>query len=105
MEQNPAPITTIREPELCGGLLDHFETLSPPPVRLEEAWRRFENEAVHGVCVTDRYRCPYFIWGTGPPLVFIHGLGDVAHSYVPVISALSSDFTCIAYEQPGGRRD
>ena len=48
MEQNPAPITTIREPELCGGLLDHFETLSPPPVRLEEAWRRFENRVTVG---------------------------------------------------------
>jgi pimeloyl-ACP methyl ester carboxylesterase len=74
-------------------------------VRLEEAWRRFENEAVHGVCVTGRYRCPYFTWGTGPPLVFIHGLGDVARSYVPVISVLSSDFRCMAYEQPSGRGD
>jgi pimeloyl-ACP methyl ester carboxylesterase len=69
------------------------------------ALRRFEKEAVHGVCPTGRYRCPYFIWGSGPPVAFIHGLGDLACSYVPVISALASDFRCIAYEQPTGRGD
>src|SRR5712691_8325527 len=80
-------------------------TVSPSPVRLDEALRRFEREAVHGVCTTGRYRCSYFTWGTGPPLVFIHGLGDLARSFVPVISVLASDFRCIAYEQPSGRGD
>jgi pimeloyl-ACP methyl ester carboxylesterase len=72
---------------------------------LEEALQRFEREAVHGVCATGRYHCPYFTWGTGPPLLFLHGLGDLACSYVPVISALAKDFRCIAYEQPTGDGD
>jgi pimeloyl-ACP methyl ester carboxylesterase len=74
-------------------------------VSLEEALRRFEQEAIRGVCATDRYRCSYFSWGTGPPLVFLHGLGDLAYSFVPVISVLASDFQCIAYDQPAGHGD
>jgi pimeloyl-ACP methyl ester carboxylesterase len=82
-----------------------FASLSPPPLCLDEALRRFKQEAVHGVCPTGRYRCPYFAWGSGPPLVFIHGLGDLACCYVPIISILARDFRCIAYEQPTGRGD
>src|SRR5438128_2590194 len=87
------------------GTANQMTATSPPSVRLEEALRRFDEEAVHGVCATGRYRCPYFTWGTGPPLLFIHGLGDVACSYVPVISLLARDFQCIGYEQPTGRGD
>lgn len=83
----------------------HLGTAAPPAVHLEAALRRFEQEAVHGICPTGRYRCSYFTWGSGPPLVFIHGLGDLAASYVPVISLLARDFRCIAYEQPVGRGD
>jgi aminoacrylate hydrolase len=72
---------------------------------LTEALSRFEREAVHGVCDNGRYRCPYYTWGSGPPLLFIHGLGDVARAYVPVISLLASDFRCIAYDLPVGRND
>jgi 3-oxoadipate enol-lactonase len=79
--------------------------VSPSLVRLEEALERFEREAVHGICATGRYRCPYFVWGNGPPLLFLHGLGDLACSYVPVISGLADSFRCIAYEQPTGRGD
>lgn len=87
-------------PPLCP-----FATVPPPLVQLQEALRRFEREAVHGVCATGRYRCRYFSWGSGPPIVFIHGLGDLACSYVPVISLLARDFRCVAYEQPTGRGD
>ena len=80
-------------------------TLSPPRVCLEKALRSFAEEAIHGACATGRYRCPYFTWGTGPPLLFIHGLGDLGCSYVPVISVLAKDFQCIGYEQPTGRGD
>jgi pimeloyl-ACP methyl ester carboxylesterase len=74
-------------------------------LRLDVALRRFEQEAVHGICPTGRYRCSYFTWGSGPPIVFIHGLGDLACCYVPIISVLSRNFRCIAYEQPIGRGD
>src|SRR5262245_26179652 len=67
---------------------------------VDEAFCRFEGEAVRGVCDTGRYRCPFYAWGEGPPLLFIHGLGDVARAYVPVISLLASSFRCIAYDLP-----
>lgn len=89
-----------------------FETAAPPPtcphsdrIDLQQALRRFEREAVWGSCDTGRYRCPYFVWGTGPPLVFVHGLSDQARSFALVISRLSERFRCIAYDLPQGQGD
>jgi pimeloyl-ACP methyl ester carboxylesterase len=48
---------------------------------------------------------PYFVWGDGPPLVFVHGLADQSKSFVPVMAALRREFTCIGYQQPGGNGD
>jgi pimeloyl-ACP methyl ester carboxylesterase len=75
------------------------------PIHFAEARARFEREAIHGSCATGRYRLPYYIWGDGPPLLFVHGLGDSSHSFLQPISRLSADFRCIAYDQPSGYRD
>jgi 3-oxoadipate enol-lactonase len=48
---------------------------------------------------------PYFIWGTGPPVVFIHGLADSNRAFIPVIADLRREFTCIAYDLPAGGTD
>jgi len=81
----------------CDGVLS--------PVELEQARQRFEREAVHGVCDTGHYRCPYYVWGEGPALVFIHGIADDALSFIGPISMLSDSFRCIAYRLPVGRDD
>ncbi|MFL5242808.1 MAG: alpha/beta fold hydrolase [Gemmataceae bacterium] len=78
---------------------------APPSLPLTEVLERFRREAVHGVCDTGRYRCPYFTWGQGPPLVFIHGLADSSRSFLPVIALLTGQFRCISYELPKGRGD
>jgi pimeloyl-ACP methyl ester carboxylesterase len=70
-----------------------------------EAKARFEREAIHGSCDTGRYRMPYYRWGSGPPLLFVHGLGDSYLSFLQPISRLSAHFRCIAYDQPCGYRD
>ncbi|MHB1426364.1 MAG: alpha/beta fold hydrolase [Gemmataceae bacterium] len=75
------------------------------PIDFAEARARFEREAIHGVCHTGRYRMPYYVWGDGPPLLFVHGLGDSGHSFLQPISRLSAHFRCIAYEQPSGWGD
>lgn len=75
------------------------------PIDFAEARARFEREAIHGVCKTGRYRMAYYIWGEGPPLLFVHGLGDSGHSFLQPISRLSTHFRCIAYELPSGHRD
>jgi pimeloyl-ACP methyl ester carboxylesterase len=72
---------------------------------LHDALSRFEAEAVHGTLDTGRYRCRYFVWGSGPPLVLVHGLGDLARGFVPVISLLSQRFRCLAYDLPSGHGD
>jgi pimeloyl-ACP methyl ester carboxylesterase len=75
------------------------------PLSLDEVLKRFEREAVQGVCDTGRYRCPYYTWGEGPPLLFIHGLCDDARSFVLPIAVLSRHFRCIAYDLPGNKDD
>jgi pimeloyl-ACP methyl ester carboxylesterase len=75
------------------------------PIDLGDALRRFEREAVRGVCDTGRYRMPYYAWGEGPPLVFIHGAMDSRLAWVMPISRLSAHFRCVAYDLPTGRGD
>lgn len=75
------------------------------PIAFAEARARFEREAIHGTCDTGRYQMPYYIWGDGPPLLFIHGLSDSCRSFLMPISRLSAHFRCIAYDQPSGYGD
>jgi pimeloyl-ACP methyl ester carboxylesterase len=75
------------------------------PIDLTEARARFEKEATRGVCPTAHYRMPYYAWGEGPPLVFVHGVADTGHSFLMPVSRLSAHFRCIAYELPSGRGD
>jgi pimeloyl-ACP methyl ester carboxylesterase len=81
----------------------HIET--PPAVPLAAALSLWEREARRGICDTGRYRLPYFVWGSGPPLVFIHGLADSSRAFIPVIAALRNEFTCVGYDLPAGGED
>jgi pimeloyl-ACP methyl ester carboxylesterase len=84
----------------AGEVVVHSETL-----RLADALRRFKADAAWGVCDTGRYRCAYYTWGQGPPLLFIPGMSDDARSFVPLASLLSADFRCVAYDLPAGGPD
>src|SRR5260370_6663829 len=75
------------------------------PIVLAEALARFNREAKRAVCNTGRYRMPYFVWGQGPPLVFVHGVGDANLSFTQAIARLSANFRCIAYDLPGSPGD
>ena len=81
----------------------HVET--PPAIPLAAALDLWDREARRGVCDTGRYRMPYFVWGSGPPLVFVHGLADTSRAFIPVMAALRRQFTCIAYDLPAGGAD
>jgi pimeloyl-ACP methyl ester carboxylesterase len=72
---------------------------------LHTAFDRFAREAVPGVCNTGRYRCPYFVWGSGSPLLFIPGVAASGRSFVLTIARLAAYFRCIAYDLPTGRGD
>lgn len=39
--------------------------------------------------------------GTGPPVVFLHGLGGSRTSWGPQLRALSDRFRCVAWDMPG----
>jgi pimeloyl-ACP methyl ester carboxylesterase len=66
------------------------------------AWRR---EARHGELDTGRYRCRYFTWGEGPPLLLIPGLCSDGPTFVPLMSRLRQHFRCIGYDLPTGVND
>jgi 3-oxoadipate enol-lactonase len=87
------------------GLVTSEGCAASRPLSLAEARRRLEGEAVHGACDTGGYRCRYYSWGTGPPLVFIPGLLDDALSFVMPAALLSPTFRCIAYDPPAGGAD
>ena len=70
-----------------------------------EVVARWKAEAVPGDCATGRYRCRYYDWGDGPPVVFVHGLSDRAVSFAAVMSRLAGSFRCIAYELAEGGPD
>ncbi|MCI0378021.1 MAG: alpha/beta hydrolase [Gemmataceae bacterium] len=72
-------------------------------LELPRVLERFQREARRDVFDTGRYRCSYYVWGDGPPLVFIPGLCDDALSFVLTIARLSEHFRCIAYDLPVGR--
>jgi pimeloyl-ACP methyl ester carboxylesterase len=76
-----------------------------PPIDLGEALARFDRETARGVCDTGRYRMPYYSWGEGPPLVFVHGVGDCSRSFVLPASRLAAHFRCVAYDLPAGGAD
>jgi pimeloyl-ACP methyl ester carboxylesterase len=89
----------------CAASCPSHPAAAPAPLDLAEELARFEREATFGTCDTGRYRMPYFSWGAGPPLVFVHGVSDCARSFVPPIARLSAHFRCIAYDLPDGRAD
>lgn len=72
---------------------------------LKDIFARFEREAVHGVVDTGRYRCRYYTWGEGPPLLLIPGLANNSRSFVLLASLLARSYRCIAYDPPLGRND
>lgn len=44
-------------------------------------------------------------WGSGPPLVILHGLSDAVRGFAMVMHRLAPHFTCVAYELPNGLDD
>jgi pimeloyl-ACP methyl ester carboxylesterase len=61
--------------------------------------------ATCGTLDVGRYRMRYFVWGSGPPVVFIHGMADAAEAFAMVMHRLADRFTCVGYELPNGLND
>jgi pimeloyl-ACP methyl ester carboxylesterase len=72
---------------------------------LPAALSDFARDAKHGTLDTGRYRMRFFAWGQGPPIVFIHGMADIARSFILVMHRLVGRYTCIAYDLPDGVTD
>ena len=103
--EEPCPYSASANCPGDAALCAEHGAISIEPIVFAEARTRFEREANHGVCRTGRYRMPYFTWGEGPPLLFVHGVGDSSRSFLLPMARLSTHFRCIAYDLPSGHRD
>ncbi|MDY3555602.1 alpha/beta hydrolase [Gemmata sp. JC717] len=73
--------------------------------RCRDALRALAHEAAHAALDTGRYLMRFTVWGSGPPLVVLHGLSDAARGFAMVMHQLAPHFTCVAYELPNGADD
>jgi pimeloyl-ACP methyl ester carboxylesterase len=69
------------------------------------AYARYRREARRGAVYTGRYRLGYRVWGSGPPVVFVHGMADIGRSFVMVMARLADHFTTVEYDLPDGLTD
>ncbi len=76
-----------------------------PDVPVATALTRLAQEGRPGWFDVGRYVLRYALWGSGPPVVFVHGISDVARSFAMVAADLSRQFTCVLYELPSGDGD
>lgn len=77
----------------------------PEPLTVQQVLDRFEQEATQGTHFTGHYHCPYYIWGNGPTILFLHGLADNSYSFLWLAALLSDSFRCVAYDLPMGKED
>jgi pimeloyl-ACP methyl ester carboxylesterase len=72
---------------------------------LRRALAAFHRDARSNVLEATRYHMRYFVWGAGPPIVFVHGMAEHGRGFVLPMHQLVDRFTCIAYELPNGLTD
>jgi pimeloyl-ACP methyl ester carboxylesterase len=60
---------------------------------------------VHGVVDTSNYFCRYVVWGRGPTLVLIPGMGVDAIAFSMLMTRLHTQFRCVSFDLPNGDRD
>ena len=72
---------------------------------LRECLEQWRTEATHGVCDTGRYRCRHVVWGRGPTLVLIPGMGQDAVGFVMLMARLQTHFHCVSFDLPDADGD
>lgn len=87
------PLTTQAEPDCAKRLI------------LRECLDLWNRDAQQGVVNTGRYRCRYVVWGRGPTLVLIPGMGLDALGFVMLMARLQAHFRCVSFDLPSGEAD
>jgi len=88
--------------------LSHEGTDQPDCSRrlvLHECLEALEQRAELGIVDTGRYRCRFVVWGKGPTLVLIPGMGTDSRAFAMLMARLSPFFRCVSYDLPDGRGD
>jgi pimeloyl-ACP methyl ester carboxylesterase len=78
----------------------------PTTEQLHQARSRYSAEAIPASFQTRNYRLRYITWGTGSPVVFVHGLADLPESFCMVMQELVDRKYCvISYHLANGLDD
>ena len=73
---------------------------------LHRAQSRFDSDATHHVLDTGRYRMRYVSWGTGTPVLFVHGLCDSPRSFCLLMTELvDRGYQVICHDLANGTDD
>ena len=72
---------------------------------LRECLEQWLREVQHGEVDTGCYRCRYVVWGRGPTLVLIPGMGMDALGFVMLMARLQTHFRCVSFDLPNGETD
>lgn len=79
----------------------------PPPLQWQEVVQTFRNEAEPWYLERQyprlgKYRIQGRIWGSGPSLYFLPGIGGTIDLYALLIFLLKDEFRCVLLDYPGG---
>jgi pimeloyl-ACP methyl ester carboxylesterase len=78
----------------------------PTVADLQQAKARYDSEATLHVLDTGRYRMRYADWGSGTPILFIHGLCDSPRSFCLLMSELvDRGYRVICHDLANGSED
>ena len=81
---------------------------SPHPTvsDLHQTLARYDREIVGEKFHTGRYELRYFSWGTGEPVLLVHGMCDTTRSFAMLMMALvDRGYRVIGYELANGKDD
>ena len=51
--------------------------------------------------MSDAVDCEYEVQGSGPPIIFVHGIGASRHAWDGIIPYLREEYTCVSYDLRG----
>lgn len=63
--------------------------------------QRYPRVSDPGQAVLDGQRVAFTDRGSGPTVLFLHGIGSSRHAFGRQLSALEAGFRCIAWDAPG----
>ena len=73
----------------------------PSPLEWQDIVTEFRNQAEAWYLDRPRYRLTGRMWGSGPPLYLLNGMGGTLELYALLVWLLRDNYRCVLYDYPG----